>query len=109
MGGKPYEMICWIVIFLLYAYLIAKNAPGRYFLHGFLVSVANGIFIGGIHAIFFTQYIANHMQELDMTAHMPMHDHPRKLMVLLGPLFGAGFGLINGLFAFIASKIIKKK
>jgi hypothetical protein len=27
----------------------------------------------------------------------------------MGPLFGIGFGLILGLFAFIASKIVPKK
>lgn len=30
------------------------------------------------------------------------------LSLIAGPVFGAGFGLINGVFAFIASKLIKK-
>jgi uncharacterized membrane protein len=33
--------------------------------------------------------------------------HPRLLMIILSPIFGAIFGVFQGLFAFIASKIVK--
>jgi uncharacterized membrane protein len=45
--------------------------------------------------------MANHPDMAQMNA-------SRVMMVLMGPVFGAGFGLILGLFAFLASKIIKK-
>jgi hypothetical protein len=33
------EPLFWLVIFVVCAYLIAKRARGRYFLHGVLVSL----------------------------------------------------------------------
>jgi len=99
------EPLLWLVIFLIYAYLIAKRAPGKYFLHGFLVSVVNSIWITIIHAVFFTTLVANNPQ---MVKGMPPGVNARVLMTVVGPIVGAVLGLIAGLFAFIASKFIKK-
>jgi hypothetical protein len=101
------EPIFWLVIFIICAYIIAKKYTGKYFLHGFLVSLVNSVWITAVHVIFFGTYIANHPDMVSMTAQMP--GHPRLMMVIMGPLFGAAFGLILGLFAFIASKIVKKQ
>ncbi|MBI4946960.1 MAG: hypothetical protein HY840_11245 [Bacteroidetes bacterium] len=43
------------------------------------------------------------------TAKMPMPEHPRLMMLMMGPVIGIVSGLVQGLFAFIASKSIKKK
>ena len=53
------EPLLWLVIFIVYAWLIAKRASGKYFLHGLLVSVLNSIWITAIHAGFFSMYVAN--------------------------------------------------
>ena len=37
------EPIFWLVIFLVCAYVIAKRAPSKFFLHGLLVSLANSV------------------------------------------------------------------
>src|SRR5438552_1175715 len=102
------EPICWLVIFIISAWAIAKNAPGNYFLHGFLVSIVNCIWITGAHVYWYSSYIANHPDMADMSAKMPMQAHPRLQMLLMGPLFGIVFGLILGLFAFLAGKMRKK-
>src|SRR2546430_17102735 len=39
------EPIFWLAIFVVCAYLIAKRAPGKFFLHGFLVSLVNCFWI----------------------------------------------------------------
>ena len=100
------EPILWLVIFIIYAWLIATRAPGKYFLHGFLVSVANSIWITAIHTTFFTMYAKNNPQFVQSA---PPGMNPRVLMVIMGPIFGVLFGLVAGLFAFIASKIVKKR
>jgi len=102
------EPVCWLVIFIICAWAIAKYAPGRYFLHGFVVSLVNCVWITGAHVYFYTQYMANHPEMADMTAKMPMQEHPRLLMLFMGPAFGIAFGLILGLFAFLASRLMKK-
>ena len=102
------EMFFWLPIFIFCAYMIAKKAPGKYFLHGFLVSLLNCVWVTGAHVIFYSTYISNHADELAMMRNMPMPDHPRRMMLLVGPVFGIIFGLILGFFAFIAGKIVKK-
>jgi uncharacterized membrane protein len=93
----------WLMAFIFSAFVIAKVAPGKYFLHGFLVAMVNSIWITLVHLYFYNSYAANH-QDI-----MPMYGaHPRRMMLLLGPVFGVMFGIILGLFALIASKVVKK-
>jgi uncharacterized membrane protein len=104
------EPIFWLVIFLVCAYFIAKNAPGKYFLHGFLTSLVNCFWITSAHILLFAHYVTNHAQEMDMSAKMPfMQGQPRQQMLIMGPIIGIISGVVLGLFAFVASKIIKKK
>ena len=102
------EPVFWLVIFGICAYIIAKQSTGRYFLHGFLVSILNSIWITSAHVMLFHTYIANHPQEAEMMANMPMPDSPRLMMMITGPIIGVVSGLVLGLFVFVAGKIIKK-
>src|SRR5262245_56407406 len=43
----------WIVIFVADAGLIARRAPGMFFLHGFLAGFANWIWVSGAHIVYF--------------------------------------------------------
>lgn len=104
------EPIFWLIIFAFCAWVIAKVCSGKYFLHGFLVSIINSVWITIAHISFRATYLAHHPQVAAMTAGMPppLAVHPRLAMVIMAPVFGALFGIINGLFALIASKIVKK-
>jgi hypothetical protein len=104
------EPAFWLIIFIFCAFVIAKACPGKYFLHGFLVSMVNCIWITAIHIAFRQTYVANHPQMASIGTNMPpLEIHPRLAMVIMGPIFGAMFGIILGLFSFVASKVIKKK
>ena len=103
------EPLFWLVIFVICSYIIAKQCTEKYFLHGLCVSLVNAVWITAAHIILFDTYIANHAQEAAMMAKMPMPDSPRLMMLMTGPLIGLVSGIVLGLFAFIASKIIKKK
>jgi hypothetical protein len=102
------EPVFWLIIFIICAFIIAKKVSSKYFLHGFLVSIVNCIWITTVHAFFFKTYMANHTEMVQMSANMPMHEHPRRAMILFGPFFGIVFGIILGSFSWIASKIVKK-
>lgn len=101
------EPIFWLGIFLICAYIIARNAPGKYFLHGFLVSLVNSIWITAVHSIFYDTYMANHPEVAEMNANMSV-TNPRMVMILAGPIIGAVSGLVQGLLAYLASRLIKK-
>jgi len=105
------EPLFWLVIFLICAYLIARYAPGKYFLHGLLVSIVNSIWITATHAALFYTYIVNHPEYMKMSDSLPpmMAGHPRRMMVVTGPIIGVISGIVLGLFAWIASFIVKKR
>jgi hypothetical protein len=100
------EPVFWLVIFVICAYVIARRCASRYFLHGLLVSLANGVWITAAHIMFFDQYITNHRQEAAMMTAMPLPDSPRTMMALMGPVVGLASGVVLGLFAVAASKIM---
>lgn len=102
------EPFFWLAIFLICAYLIAKNASGKYFLHGFVLSLANCVWVTSAHVLFYSSYIANHPAEAAMSQQMPMPEHPRMMMLIMGPVIGIASGLVQGLFSWIASKIVMK-
>jgi Gpi18-like mannosyltransferase len=103
------EPIFWLVIFIISAYFIALKSSGKYFKTGFWVSICNCIWITTAHIIFFHTYIANHPQQADMMAKIPFHESPRLMMLITGPVIGIVSGIVLGLFAYIASRILQKK
>lgn len=104
------EPVFWVLIFAFGAFLIAKTCNSKYFLHGFLVSIVNSIWITVVHIFFRETYLAHHPQvaAMNQNIHGTLAVHPRLAMLIMGPFFGVAFGIINGIFAFIASKIVKK-
>ncbi|GGB03796.1 hypothetical protein [Puia dinghuensis] len=102
------EPYFWLVIFIVCAYIIAKQVSSRHFLHGFFTSLVNCVWVTGFHVIFFKTYLAGHPQEIQMMDKMHIHGHTRLLMLLMGPVAGVVFGLVLGLFAWIASKLVRK-
>ena len=102
------EPYFWLAIFIVCAYIIAKQVSSRHFLHGFFTSLVNCVWITAFHIIFFKTYLANHPQEAQMMTKMGMRIHPRLMMLLTGPVIGIVSGLVLGLFAWIASKLVRK-
>lgn len=102
------EPFFWLVIFIVVAYLIAKNCSGKYFLHGLLVGLVNCVWVTAGHIIFINMYLSNHPRQAAMMERT-MPDHPRIMMLITGLLIGVISGIILGLFAVIASKLTKKK
>ena len=101
------EPFLWLAIFIVCAYQIAKQSTSNYFLHGFMISMVNCIWVTSAHVIFFSAYAANHQEEMAMNTLMPTH--PRLMMLIMGPVIGVVSGLVLGLFCLIASKFVKKK
>jgi len=102
------EPICWLIAFVISAYSIARQAEGRFFLHGFLTSLANCVWVTGAHVLLFKDYVAHHAEEMAMMANSPLPEHPRLMMLITGPLIGAVSGLVQGLFVLAAVKLLKR-
>lgn len=101
------EPIFWLTIFGACAVVIARRRVDRPFLHGFLVSLANCVWITTAHILLFDSYLARHPDEAAMMKSMPLPDSPRLMMLMTGPLIGVISGLVLGSFAWLATKIVK--
>ena len=102
------EPFCWLAIFLVCAYAIAKQCSSKYFLHGLMVSLVNSVWITAAHVLLFDTYVANHAAEFQMMNNGPMASVPKVAMIITGPIIGLISGLVLGLFAFVASKLMKE-
>ncbi|HLM99127.1 MAG TPA: hypothetical protein VK335_07585 [Bryobacteraceae bacterium] len=98
------EPLCWLVIFVICAYIIAKQAR-KVFLHGLLLGLANSVWITAAHILLFSQYIATHAREAEMMQSMPLS--PRPMMAIIGPVIGVISGVVIGVLALLASKVVK--
>jgi len=54
---------------------------------------------------FFNQYIATHAREAEMMQSMPLS--PRPMMAIIGPVIGVISGVVIGLLALLATKVVK--
>lgn len=102
------EPLFWLIIFIISAYIIAKQCKGKYFLHGFYTSLVNCVWVTGVHILLYNDYIARHTEAMAMFSSMPLPHYPRLMMLFTGIVIGIISGIILGFFAFIASKIVKK-
>ena len=100
------EPFCWLAIFLVCAYVIGAGATPGPFLHGLAIGVVNSVWVTAAHVLFFNQYIANHAREAEMMRSSPMANSPRLMMAVTGPLIGVASGIILGVFALVAAKVL---
>jgi hypothetical protein len=109
----------WLAIIVACALLVARRAPGKFFLHGFLVGLANWVSVTGAHVILFDAYIARHAKEVAALQAMPVPASPRVMMSISGPIVGmmrrfgvpvpGASGIVIGSLAWMASKIVARK
>lgn len=103
------EFFFWMPIFIINAYLIAKNCVDSYFSNGFMVGIVNSVWIAAAHIIFYDAYLAHHTMEAGLYNNPTIPVPPKAAMFIIGLVIGVFSGLVIGLFAFIASKIVKNK
>jgi hypothetical protein len=86
--------------------VIARKAPSRPFLHGLLTGLLNSVWITGAHELLFDAYVARHASEAAMMAGSPLP--PRLMMLFTGPVIGLLSGVVLGLFALLATWLLKR-
>lgn len=109
------ETPLWPVIFILIAILVARRAPGRYFLHGFFVGLMNWVWVAAAHLVLYDTYAARHTKDIAAMLSLPMPSLPPWAVLIVRafrargiPIPGAS-GLVIGLFSWIASKVAAPK
>ena len=106
------ETFCWPVIFVVCAAVVARRAPGFFFLHGFLVGFTNWVWVALAHVLLWDAYRATHLEEIAAWRSLSA---PGPLAAFLGvlrthdlPIPGAS-GVVIGLLAWIASRFLRRR
>lgn len=104
----------WLVVFIVFPFFIAKYCSRKYFLNGLILGLLNAGWITAAHLLFFNTYMTNHPHEAELVWNIAVQFNiPAGSIMLLtlakGVVVGIISGLVLGLFAFIASVIMKKK
>lgn len=102
------EPFCWLIAFVISAIAIAKNAPGKYFLHGFLVNILNSAWVTTVHLALYERYVAFHPEFAEIFANGSVTIEPKIFMLISGAVAGVLFGIILGFFAWAAGKLFKR-
>jgi len=102
------EPVLWLIIFVFCAVVVARRAPSRFFLHGLAIGILNSIWVTAAHVAFFDTFVAHHPDQAAMSASMPLSNHPRALMVIVGPVIGVATGLILGVFCLVAARVRRR-
>lgn len=100
------EVYFWIPIFILCAVVIARRCKDRLLFHGVMLILFNAIWYTGVHLLLYPDYIANHPEWLTLIKDSAIQNHPRVAMLVGVPLIGIALGLIQGIMALIASRIL---
>ena len=104
--NEPYA---WLAIFVVCAYVIAKRAPSKYFLHGLCVSLLNSVWVTGAHVLLFDRYVAGHVREAAMASKLAALGTAKTAMLVTGPIVGLASGVVLGLLALIFSKFVQSR
>jgi len=100
------EPFCWVLIFVISAFIIAKYCREEYFLNGFALSIINAVWMTVLHLTFFTAYTTAHVTEMEVIERLLMPDEPQVILFFVGIFSGAASGVVLGIFSISAAKLI---
>ena len=103
------EFVLWLVIAIAAAFVIAREAPRAFFLHGFWTGLLAGIASPLIQCALYATYVANNPDTAAQLQTMPANWSPRVVLLVFAPLMGLAYGACVGLLSWIASKMIKRR
>ena len=99
----------WLAIFLVCAWLIATRAGSKPFRHGLAVGLLNSVWVTSAHILLFRQYAASHPEEMEAMRSMPLAESPRLMMAITGPIIGLVTGVVLGVLALGATKLVSRR
>ncbi len=99
------EGVLWLPIFVTIALLVARRAPGQFFMHGFLIGLTNWVWVAAAHVILRDPYMAHHAKEAAAFQATPLPSVMKRFDL---PIPGLS-GIIIGSLSWIASKFAAPK
>lgn len=104
-----YESVLGTPVYMFCAYILARYAGSRYFMHGFLMGVINTAIVTLIHIIMQEAYLAHHAPDAAKFAkiHADSGATVTQVMLMLGFFAALLSGVVCGLLTSAGDKILK--
>jgi hypothetical protein len=103
---RSYEWLMWLLVGVLSAWQFAKKTREERFLHGLCLGIFIGTFNASIQAVFLPTYLLNNPGMVEALNALPQNLHPAAVVLIMGPIIGAFSGVVFGLLAAIAGKLL---
>jgi len=103
------ESVVWLAIALIYGAVLARRAPGKFFLHGFLTGLIAGALAPLVQAAFLGQYLSHNPKAADTLKALPANLPAAVLIILAAPFTGAMLGLVTGLITWLWALMTRPK
>lgn len=101
------ELYLWIVIALVVAVVVARNANQKQFLHGFLSGTGMGIANGIVQAFFLPIYLSHNPDAAGQLSQNSFGFLPEVFIFLFSPVIGMMYGIVVGGLCVAAGKFHK--
>ncbi|QQS35788.1 MAG: hypothetical protein IPM56_16330 [Ignavibacteriales bacterium] len=106
--GK-YELIIWLPVFMVCAFILAKFLTAKFFVNGFVLGFLLAVLSSAIQVIFFDHYINNNPQLKSGFEKLPSPGDAKIFFIMMAPLIGLLSGITLGVFTTAFKKLIFKK
>ncbi len=103
------ELILWMLLFLVSAFLVARYVDENIFLHGLFTGIFIFVWITLADSFLFGKYYLNHRGEVEAISNLGMTSSVHSTLVILGPAAGLVVGSIIGVLALALSPFVKPK
>ncbi len=103
------EGVLWLVIAVASAFVIAREAPGKYFLHGLWTGLLAGMASALIQLAMYSTYLANNPDTAAQIQTMPANMNPRVMLLIFAPIIGLVNGVVIGLLSMLGARILKPR
>lgn len=105
---RSYDWLMWLCVGVFCAWQFARKAHDELFLHGFYLGILDGIFNSTIEAVFVSTYLSNNPRMINALNAVPQGLHPALVVLIMGPIIGTVSGIIFGVLAVIAGKLVRQ-
>lgn len=103
---SSFELVVWVILGIVSAYLIAKKGKATPFLEGATLGVITGIVNSVIQSSMFNKYLLNNPESLDGFRKIPLDMPPQYVVLFAGPFIGLIYGVVVGIIAMSLRKVI---
>lgn len=106
---RYFELMLWILIAFVTAFLIVRSGEQRLFITGFLAGLFMALWNGVISSVFSSTYLANNPEAAAKFSESDGTFAPTIMLLLAAPVVGAIYGSVVGLITLLVKKVMKRQ